>query len=92
MIEILQEITDWGEYSVANGVYHVDSAGRLVQHNDTVFKVPLKGFSKARRKFKKIGDTRTCTTYFLGEARCFAVASPILKFPHADVADLDGAL
>jgi len=56
MIEILQEITDWGDYSVANGVYHVDSAGRLVQHNDTVFKVPLKGFSKARRKFKKIGE------------------------------------
>ena len=56
MIEILQEVTDWGKYSVANGVYHVNSAGHLVQHNDTVFKNPIKQFSKARRKFKKIGE------------------------------------
>jgi len=56
MIEILQEVTDWGKYSVANGVYHVNSAGHLVQHNDIVFKNPIKQFSKARRKFKKIGE------------------------------------
>ena len=56
MIEILQEVTDWGKYSVANGVYHVNSAGHLVQHNDTVFKNPIKQFSKARRKFVKIGE------------------------------------
>jgi hypothetical protein len=56
MIEILQEITDWGDAPVANGIYHVNSAGQLVQHNDTVFKNPLKGFSKTRRKFKKIGE------------------------------------
>ena len=56
MIEILQEVTDWGENPVANGVYHVNGAGHLVQHNDTVFKNPLKGFSKARRKFVKIGE------------------------------------
>lgn len=56
MIEILQEVTDWGEYKVQNGIYHVNSMGQLVQHNDTVFKNPLKGFSKARRKFKKIGE------------------------------------
>jgi len=56
MIEILQEITDWGKYPVANGVYHVNSAGQLVQHNDKVFKNPIKQFSKARRKFKKIGE------------------------------------
>lgn len=56
MIDILQEVTDWGKYPVANGVYHVNGAGHLVQHNDTVFKNPLKGFSKARRKFVKIGE------------------------------------
>ena len=56
MIEILQEVTDWGKYPVANGVYHINSAGHLVQHNDTVFKEPIKQFSKARRKFKKIGE------------------------------------
>ncbi len=53
MIEILKEVTDW-EYN--NGVYHVNAQGQLVQHNETVFKVPLKGFSKARRKFEKIGE------------------------------------
>ena len=56
MIEILQEVTDWGKYKVANGVYHINSAGQLVQHNDTVFKNPIKQFSKARRKFTKIGE------------------------------------
>jgi len=56
MIEILQEITDWGKYPVANGVYHVNSAGQLVQYNDKVFKNPIKQFSKARRKFTKIGE------------------------------------
>jgi len=56
MIEILQETTDWGDQPVANGIYHVNLQGHLVQHNDTVFKVPLKGFSKARRTFKKIGE------------------------------------
>lgn len=56
MIEILQEVTDWGKYNVTNGVYHVNSAGQLVQHNDKVFKNPIKQFSKARRKFTKIGE------------------------------------
>jgi len=56
VIEILQEVTDWGDYSVANGIYHVNSAGQLVQHNDTVFKNPIKQFSKARRQFVKIGE------------------------------------
>ena len=56
MIEILQEVTDWGKYKVANGVYHINSAGQLVQHNDTVFKNPINQFSKARRKFTKIGE------------------------------------
>ena len=56
MIEILQEVTDWGKYKVANGVYHVNSAGHLVQHNAVVYDTPIKSFSKARRKFKKIGE------------------------------------
>lgn len=55
-IDILQEITDWGDEKVANGIYHVNENGHLVQHNDKIFKNPLKGFSKARRKFKKIGE------------------------------------
>jgi hypothetical protein len=56
MIEILQEITDWGEEKVANGIYHINKAGHCVQYNDKVFNNPLKQFSKARRKFKKIGE------------------------------------
>jgi hypothetical protein len=56
MIDILQETTDWGDQPVANGIYHVNLQGHLVQHNDKVFNVPLKGFSKARRTFKKIGE------------------------------------
>ena len=56
MIEILQETTDWGNQPVANGIYHVNGAGQLVQHNDKVFKHPIKQFSKARRTFKKIGE------------------------------------
>jgi len=56
MIEILQEVTDWGRLNISNGVYHVNSAGQLVQYNDKVFKNPIKNFSKSRRKFEKIGE------------------------------------
>jgi len=56
VIEILQEVTDWGDYPVKNGIYHVNSAGQLVQHNDVVFKNPIKQFSKSYRKFVKIGE------------------------------------
>lgn len=56
MIEILQETTDWGDAPVANGIYHVNVQGQLVQHNDKVFKNPIKQFSKARRTFEKIGE------------------------------------
>jgi predicted nucleic acid-binding Zn finger protein len=56
MIEILQEVTDWGDQNIPNGIYHVNMQGHLVQHNDVVFKNPLKGFSKTRRKFVKIGE------------------------------------
>lgn len=61
MIEILQETTDWGDAPVANGQYHVNELGQLVaykaQHGDLkVFKSPIKQFSKARRKFQKVGE------------------------------------
>ena len=56
MIKIYQETTEWGDVKVANGIYHIDGKGQLVQHNDKVFKNPLKGFSKARRTFTKIGE------------------------------------
>jgi hypothetical protein len=56
MIEILQETTNWGDAPVANGIYHVNVQGHLVQHNDKVFKNPMKQFSKARRTFEKIGE------------------------------------
>ena len=56
MIEILREITDWGDEKVHNGIYHVNGNGWLVQHNDHVLTVPMKGFSKSRRKFEKIGE------------------------------------
>ena len=42
MIDILQETTDWGDQPVSNGIYHVNLQGHLVQHNDKVFKTPLK--------------------------------------------------
>jgi|TARA_R110002153_G_scaffold115978_2_gene259423 hypothetical protein len=56
MIEILQEVTDWGDTAISNGVYHINSSGYLVQYNDKVFKQPMKQFSKSRRKFTKIGE------------------------------------
>jgi len=56
MIEILQEVTNWCKLNISNGVYHVNSAGQLVQYNDKVFKNPIKNFSKSRRKFEKIGE------------------------------------
>ena len=62
MIEILQEITDWGKYKVNNGIYHVNSVGKLVAYQPNadselqVLNVPSTQFSKARRKFKKIGS------------------------------------
>ena len=54
MIEVLQETTDWGDAPVANGIYHVNASGHLVQHNDKKFKSPIKGFDKRGRKFNKI--------------------------------------
>ena len=62
MIDILQEVTDWGKYKVNNGVYHVNSAGKLVAYQPDIdapvqtLNVPSTQFSKVRRKFKKIGE------------------------------------
>jgi len=56
MIQILQEVTDWGDIKIANGIYHVNGAGQLVQYNDKVFNSPMKQFSKSRRKFVKLGE------------------------------------
>ena len=62
MIEILQEITDWGDLKVNNGVYHINGAGSLVAYQVSadaevqVLKSPSKQFSKSRRKFTKIGE------------------------------------
>ena len=60
MIEILQEITDWRDENISNGIYHVNQSGGLVAYQPATgklktFKKPIKGFSKARRKFKRIG-------------------------------------
>lgn len=61
-IDILQEVTDWGNLNVNNGVYHVNGAGQLVAYQVDqdakvqVLKSPSKLFSKSRRKFVKIGE------------------------------------
>ena len=57
MIEILQEVTDWGNEPVANGLYHVNRQVQLVAYQAPggelkVFNKPMKQFSKTRRKFK----------------------------------------
>ena len=56
MITMLQEFTDWGDAPVKNGVYHVNEHDQLVAYHPPMgklkeFKVPMKGFSKSRRKF-----------------------------------------
>ena len=59
-IDVLQEVTDWDlAYTPHNGIYHVNGAGQLVAYQgaDGVLKRfinPIKGFSKSRRKFKKL--------------------------------------
>lgn len=60
-ISILEEITQWNtEYSVSNGIYHVNSKGWLVAYQPPgeqlkEFTKPMKLFSKSGRKFRKIG-------------------------------------
>ena len=59
-IDVLQEVTDWDlEYTPHNGIYHVNGAGHLVAYQGADgmlkrFEKPMKGFSKSRRKFKKL--------------------------------------
>ena len=60
MIKILQEITDWGDQPVANGIYHVNDAGQLVAYQAPkgdlkTFINPMKRFSQSHRKFETIG-------------------------------------
>ena len=61
MIEILKEVTDWGDHNCHNGFYHVNGQSQLVAYqtvggNLKVYKTPIKSFSKSRRKFVKVGD------------------------------------
>lgn len=56
MITMLQEITDWGDTPISNGVYHVNDHDQLVAYHPPMgelkeFKIPKKRFSRARRKF-----------------------------------------
>ena len=59
MIEILQEITDWGEDKVSNHIYYVKDKTSLIAYipqgskNKITFTKPL-SFSKSRRRFKKL--------------------------------------
>lgn len=96
-IEVLKEITQWDEPTLTanNGTYWVNSAGHLVAFQSpngprTVFKNPLKGFSKTRRKFEKLGtidesyptDTISVTgsngeTYYITDGVC---SCPGFKF------------
>tara|TARA_A200000159_G_scaffold150002_1_gene158970 strand:+ start:322 stop:525 length:204 start_codon:yes stop_codon:yes gene_type:complete len=61
MIQMLQEVTDWGCERVVNGIYHVNDSGQLVAYQAPGgsvqrFKAPMKQYSKARRKFVKVGE------------------------------------
>jgi len=59
MIEILQEITDWGEDKVSNHIYYVRNKTSLIAYikkgskKKITFPKPL-SFSKSRRKFKTL--------------------------------------
>jgi hypothetical protein len=61
MIQILKEITEWGDQKVSNGYYYVNSSGYLIGYMPPLgpykeFKKPIKQFSKSRRKFELIGE------------------------------------
>tara|TARA_B100000214_G_scaffold48992_1_gene30659 strand:+ start:462 stop:788 length:327 start_codon:yes stop_codon:yes gene_type:complete len=59
MIEILQEITDWGEDKVSNHIYYVRNKTSLIAYipegskKKIEFTKPL-SFSKSRRRFKTL--------------------------------------
>ena len=61
MIQVLQEVTVWDNVNISNGIYYVNAQTQLVAYKNTKgeykeFKKPLKGFSKARRKFTLIEE------------------------------------
>jgi hypothetical protein len=61
MITKWQETTDWGDVPVVNGIYHLNAEGHLVAYETPknglkIFSKPMKRFSKARRKFEKVGE------------------------------------
>lgn len=64
-MEYLQEVTDWGDTKVSNHTYIVNKQGQLAGYikvgttEEIWFKKPMKQWSKARRKFKKLVD-KTC--------------------------------
>ncbi len=61
-MEYLLEVTDWGQHKVPNHTYIVDGKGHLAGYikqgttEEIWFKTPMKQWSKARRKFKKVLD------------------------------------
>ena len=61
LISIMQEVTQWSDSNVTNGIYHIDRNGHLVAYQSPdaelkVFSTPMKQFSKTRRKFVKVGS------------------------------------
>jgi|TARA_B110000967_G_C18875545_1_gene558050 hypothetical protein len=62
--QVLQEVTEWDDTAVINGLYALNKAGNLVayaQNADVPFKIyakPMKQFSKTRRKFQKISKSQ----------------------------------
>jgi len=59
MIEILQEITDWGKDKVKNNIYYVKNKTSLVAYIPEGSKEKIRltkplSFSKSRRKFKRL--------------------------------------
>jgi len=65
-MEILQEITDWGEGRIPNHIYHVTDNGKLVAYQisgtDKLIKFnhPMP-FDKRRRKFKVLKTVKEST-------------------------------
>jgi len=60
-MEVLQEVTDWGDEKISNGIYWVENGTNLVAYQPLggekkVFNRPLRNFSKSRRKFIKIKE------------------------------------
>ena len=61
MIQVLQEVTEWKNAEIRNGIYYVNDQTQLVAYksasgNYKEFIKPIKGFSKSRRKFVVIDE------------------------------------